>query len=623
MFKKIRLILLVIIDIIIVNFALFMALVIRFEGISNIPPLYLHNFITLTPLFTIIRISCFFVFGLYNRIWKYASVGELIGIFYAVSVGSLVNITVAYFAMKGGNFPLPRSVFILSWMLNILLIGGSRLAWRLFVERNLNFIRVISKNGERAVLIVGAGDTGVLVAKELRRHYKEKINIVGFIDDDLAKQNLKVLGLPVLGGRNKIPETVEKYRVKEIILAIPSVEGKEIREIVDICHTTEAEVKMLPGIYDLVEGNITVNEIRDVQVEDLLMREPVNIDLEEICGYLKDQVVLVTGAGGSIGSELCRQIISFEPKKLILLDNCENNIYDIDLELRGADPHIEIIPLIKDVKERLTIEEVFKEFRPSVVFHAAAHKHVPLMELNPEEAIKNNVMGTYNVAYAADKYGANRFVFISTDKAVNPVGIMGASKRIAEMIIQIMNKGSRTSFVAVRFGNVLGSRGSVVSLFKKQIAEGGPVTVTHKDMVRYFMTIPESVQLVIQAGAMAKGGEIFVLDMGEPVKIMDLAKTLIKLSGLEPGKDIDIVITGIRPGEKLFEELLTAEEGVNATKHKRIFVGKPNHLDDELLEMVMANLHSGVVPKNEQDTVRFITELLPEFKKKSPKKAVG
>lgn len=623
MFKKIRLILLVIIDIIIVNFALFMALVIRFEGISNIPPLYLHNFITLTPLFTIIRISCFFVFGLYNRIWKYASVGELIGIFYAVSVGSLLNITVAYFAMKGGNFPLPRSVFILSWMLNILLIGGSRLAWRLFVERNLNFIRVISKNGERAVLIVGAGDTGVLVAKELRRHYKEKINIVGFIDDDLAKQNLKVLGLPVLGGRNKIPETVDKYRVKEIILAIPSVEGKEIREIVEICHTTEAEVKMLPGIYDLVEGNITVNEIRDVQVEDLLMREPVKIDLEEICGYLKGQVVLVTGAGGSIGSELCRQIISFEPKKLILIDNCENNIYDIDLELRGAYPHIEIIPLIKDVKERLTIEEVFKEFRPSVVFHAAAHKHVPLMELNPEEAIKNNVMGTYNVAYAADKYVVNRFVFISTDKAVNPVGIMGASKRIAEMIIQIMNKGSRTSFVAVRFGNVLGSRGSVVSLFKKQIAKGGPVTVTHKDMVRYFMTIPESVQLVIQAGAMAKGGEIFVLDMGEPVKIMDLAKTLIKLSGLEPGKDIDIVITGIRPGEKLFEELLTAEEGVNATKHKRIFVGKPNHLDDELLEMVMANLHSGVVPKNEQDTVRFITELLPEFKKKSPKKAVG
>lgn len=623
MFKKIRLVLLVLIDIVLVNLALFLALVIRFDGISRIPELYLNNFFELAPLFTVVRIGCFFAFGIYKRIWKYASIGELISIFYAVTVGSLINISLAYFIIESGKLPLPRSVFLLSWMLNILLIGGSRLAWRLFVEGNFRFIKLRPANGGRAVLIVGAGDTGILLAKELRRHYKDNIKIVGFIDDDADKQNLKVLGLPVLGGRHKIPSVVERYGVKEIILAIPSVEGSALREIVDICHSTGADVKTLPGIYDIVEGNITISQIREVQVEDLLMREPVTVDLEEICQYIKGQVILVTGAGGSIGSELCRQLASFQPKELLLLDNCENNLYDIELELRDLDAHINIIPLVKDVKERLAVERVFKKYNPSVVFHAAAHKHVPLMEVNPEEAIKNNVMGTYNVAYAADKYGTNRFVFISTDKAVNPVGVMGASKRIAEMIVQHMDKKSSTGFVAVRFGNVLGSRGSVIELFKKQIAKGGPVTVTHRDMIRYFMTISEAVQLVIQAGAMARGGEIFVLDMGEPVKIMDLAKTLIRLSGLEPGKDIDIIFTGIRPGEKLYEELLTAEEGLNATKYKRIFVGKPNHLDHELLELVMADMYAGIVPGNKEEAMGFIKHLLPGFNSARAKRAVG
>jgi len=615
MFKKIRIALLMLIDVVIVNVALFLALVIRFDGISTIPEHFLNNFLQLALLFTIVKIICFFAFGIYNRMWKYASIGELISIFYAVSVASLINISIAYFIMDAGSLPLPRSVFLLSWMLNILLIGGSRLAWRLFVEGSFRFS---PGNGGRSVLIVGAGDTGVLLAKELRRHYQDKVKIVGFIDDDPDKQNLKVLGLPVLGDRHQIPEVARKYDIKEIIMAIPSAHGNDLREVVDICHSTDAEVKTLPGIYDIVEGNITINQIREVQVEDLLMREPINVDLDEICQYIENQTILVTGAGGSIGSELCRQISSFKPEKLLLLDNCENNLYDIEMELKEIITDTEIIPLVKDIRERLAIEEVFQKFKPTVIFHAAAHKHVPLMEVNPEEAIKNNVMGTYNVAFAADKYGANRFVFISTDKAVNPVGVMGASKRIAEMIIQHMDQKSKTSFVAVRFGNVLGSRGSVVELFKKQIANGGPVTVTHEKMIRYFMTISEAVQLVIQAGAMAKGGEIFILDMGEPVKIMDLAKTLIRLSGLNPGKDIDIIITGIRPGEKLFEELLTAEEGLNATKHKRIFVGRSDYLEAEALELVTNSMYEGNVPRNKEDTSALIKYLLPDFKNKKP-----
>ncbi len=620
MFKYFRTFVLIVIDIILVNAALFLAMIIRFEGISNIPSQYMASFLSLAPIFTLIRIICFFLFGLYNRVWKYASIGELVSISYAVTAGTILNISLAYFVIEGGSLPLPRSVFILSWMLNIFLIGGSRLAWRLFRDDNLYNV---FKNGGKHILIVGAGDSGVIITKELKRHYKNTIKIVGFIDDDKDKQNLRVLGFPVLGDRFKIPEVVQKFEVKEIILAIPTAEGREIREIVDICHTTDAEVKTLPGVLDLVEGNITVNHIREVQVEDLLGRDPVKVDLEEICQYLKNQVVLVTGAGGSIGSELCRQVISFEPTKVLLLDNCENNMYDIEMELRKTNPHIEIIPLVKDVREKHTVEEIFKIHKPHVVFHAAAHKHVPLMEANPEEAIKNNVLGTYNTAYASDLYGVKRFVLISTDKAVNPTSVMGASKKVAEMFIQHMDKTSRTNYVAVRFGNVLGSRGSVVPLFKKQIAEGGPITVTHEDMIRYFMTIPEAVQLVIQAGAMAKGGEIFVLDMGEPVRIMDLATSLIKLSGLETGKDIDIVVTGIRPGEKLYEELLTAEEGVNSTTHKRIFVAKPNLLDESLIEKTMADLHAGKYPYDKNRTMEFLKAFLPDFRSEKKAQRIG
>jgi len=607
--KYIRIILLTVIDAILINFAFYCALLIRFDG--EIPGQYFQNYESLALWFTIIGVICFYIFGLYKRVWEYASIGELLIVVGVVTVSTTLQITLAYFLMEGGGFPLPRSVFILSWILTVFFIGGSRLAWRLFRDYGLNHMQA---KGGKPVLIVGAGDAGVMVAKEMKNHFANKVNLVGFVDDEPKKQGLKLLGIPVLGNREEIPQIVERYGIERIILAIPSAKGRTVKEIVEICQETEAEIQILPGMYDLIEGNVTVSNIREVQVEDLLGRDPVKVDLESISQYINDRVVLVTGAGGSIGSELCRQIARFSPEKLLLLDICENTIYDIELELRKTDPHLELYPLIKDIRERDSIEQVFASFRPQVVFHAAAHKHVPLMEHNPEEAIKNNVMGTYNVAQSADKFGVKKFVLISTDKAVNPTSIMGASKRVAEMIIQYLDKVSKTNFVAVRFGNVLGSRGSVVPLFKKQIAEGGPVTVTHPEMVRYFMTIPEAVQLVIQAGSMAKGGEIFVLDMGEPVEIMDLAKSLIKLSGFEPEKDIEIIITGIRPGEKLYEELLTSQECCDATTHERIFIGKPNGLNIRLIEEMISDINNGHFPHNMPETEELLRKFIPAFR---------
>ncbi len=603
----------ILIDVVLINAAIFGALIIRFDGIAQIPARYVNAFFDVNIVFTAILIACFYFYGLYDRVWRYASIGELISIFHAVTIGVLTSTGVTYFIIGSGELILPRSIFFLSWMIIISLTGGSRLVWRLIVHEQLSFS--FKDNTGRPILIVGAGGTGVLVAKELKRHYKDTVNIVGFIDDDPEKQRLKVLGIPVLGSREKIPEMVNRYEVEEIIIAIPSAQGKIIQQIVDSCQQADVKIKILPGVYDLIEENITVSHIREVEVEDLLGRAPVQVDLEEICQYLKNQTVLVTGAGGSIGSELCRQIAQFSPRKLLLLDNCENSIFDIEMEFGDLSISSEIVPLVKDIRDKQAIDLIFEEHMPYVVFHAAAHKHVPLMEANPEEAIKNNILGTYNTAQAADRIGVKKFVFISTDKAVNPVSIMGASKRVAEMFIQYMDKKSSTNFVAVRFGNVLDSRCSVVPLFKKQIARGGPVTVTHQEMTRYFMTIPEAVQLIIQAGAIAKGGEVFVLDMGEPVKIMNLAKSLIKLSGFEPGKDIDITITGIRPGEKLFEELLTDEEGTNSTKHERIFVAKANHIDDTLIEKTIPDLYDGRAPKTFEETVTFLRQFLPEFKK--------
>jgi FlaA1/EpsC-like NDP-sugar epimerase len=436
------------------------------------------------------------------------------------------------------------------------------------------------KDGRR-VLIAGAGTSGAVILKEMQTSPYAEGYVVCFVDDDKNKVGKILNGVPIAGKREDIPGLVEKYKVDEIYIAMPSAPAKDRKEIIEICRETGCRVKILPGIYQLLNGEVSVGKLREVEIEDLLGREPVRVNMDEILDYVRGKVVLVTGGGGSIGSELCRQIAGHQPKQLIVFDVYENNAYDLQQELKEKFPGLNLVVLIGSVRNTHRVESVFEKYRPEIVYHAAAHKHVPLMEDSPNEAIKNNVFGTYKTAKAADKYGTKRFVLISTDKAVNPTNIMGASKRMCEMVVQMMNAKSKTDFVAVRFGNVLGSNGSVIPLFKKQIEQGGPVTVTHPEIIRYFMTIPEAVSLVLQAGAYAKGGEIFVLDMGEPVKILDLAKNLIRLSGYEPDEDIPITFTGLRPGEKLYEELLMDEEGLQDTPNKLIHIGKPIAFDME------------------------------------------
>ncbi len=595
------------VDAVLINIAILLSYYIRFDQV--LPAVKLNEYMWIAVLFTGTRLLTFSHFRLYDRMWQYASIGELISTIRAVSLGTVINVFAGFFLVPGTVF-LSKGVVMLDWMLTIILIGGSRLGWRMIRD---GCAKNACTAGSKRILIVGAGDAGIMVAKELRNHYNGSIQVVGFIDDDPVKHNLQIMDISVLGGRETMPQIVAQHRIDEVIIAMPSVGSKVIRAIVALCQQTNARVKILPGMFDLIDGKVTINEIREVEVEDLLGRDPVKVDLAKICKYIKGQVILVSGAGGSIGSELCRQIVAFKPKVLLLLDICENNVYDIEMELKEL-TSIPLIPLVKDVRDQDAIKKVFKEYKPKIVFHAAAHKHVPLMEANPEEAIKNNSIGTYNVAQAANLYGAERFVLISTDKAVNPTSVMGASKRVAEMIIQHLDRTSQTNYVAVRFGNVLGSRGSVVPLFKKQIMKGGPVTVTHQDMVRYFMTIPEAVQLVIQAGTMAQGGEIFVLDMGDPVRIMDLARSLIKLSGFTPGEDIDIKVTGMRPGEKLYEELLTADEGVNSTSHQRIFVAKPQEINTREIEAALRSFVSGWAPHGQAETEQWFQRFLPDFK---------
>jgi FlaA1/EpsC-like NDP-sugar epimerase len=604
-----RSIIIVTVDVILFHASLFCALFIRFDG--QIPVNYLNTYGLIALPSAIIMMVLFFAFGLYRRAWEYASIGELLALIRGVTLGSILNVLLAYVAF-GHSFPLPPSVFLLDFILRITFIGGSRLTWRLFRDYHLGS----KKNStEKRVLICGAGDAGVLVAKELKSHYNGGVLIVGFVDDDDRKQKMLIQDIEVLGKSADITRLVKKHQVEEVIIAMPSAEGYIKKEIVNICKKAKVNVKILPGVYDIIDGRIKVSQIREVEVEDLLGREPVQTNMEDITAYLKDQVVLITGGGGSIGSELCRQVAQYQPKTLLVFDSCENNVYEIDMELKKSYPKLHLVPLVKNVRDRQALISTFLKYRPKIVFHAAAHKHVPMMEYNPEDAIKNNVLGTYNVAQVADMFKVKKFVFISTDKAVNPTSIMGATKRLGEMVIQYLDTISNTNYVAVRFGNVLGSKGSVIPLFKKQIAAGGPVTVTHEEMVRYFMTIPEAVQLVIQAGSMAKGGEIFILDMGEPVKIMDLAHSLIELSGFTPGKDIEIKVTGTRPGEKLYEELLTAEEGTTATAHKRIFVAKRGEIHSEQIEKsIIGRIIQGKLPENEQETLVMIQEFLPQFR---------
>ncbi|MFS0645406.1 polysaccharide biosynthesis protein [Siminovitchia sp. 179-K 8D1 HS] len=529
-----------------------------------------------------------FMYRLYHKAWEYASVGELMIITKAVTF----SIGIAALAQFIGTGNIYLRVLFITWMLHMLLIGGSRFSWRMYRDRYIK-----PKIEKKRTLIVGAGSGGTTLARQLLHSNDVDLEPVAFADDDPRKFMLEMYGLKVCGGIDDIPLIVRENRIENIIIAIPSLPKKEVRRIYETCAKTDAEIKIMPLIEDVMTGKVEVSALRNVEVEDLLGREPVELDICSITESIKGSTVLVTGAGGSIGSEICRQICQFEPREIILLGHGEYSIYNIDMELRQKyGDKIGIFPVIADVQDRERIMEVMDTHRPDVVYHAAAHKHVPLMEYNPREAVKNNIFGTKNVAEAADTYKVNTFVLVSTDKAVNPPNVMGATKRIAEMIIQNMAKISHTKFVAVRFGNVLGSRGSVIPLFKKQIEAGGPVTVTHPDMTRYFMTIPEASRLVIQAGVLARGGEVFVLDMGEPVKIADLAKNLITLSGYTV-EEIGIEYTGIRPGEKMYEELLNDNEIQEKQIFPKIHIGKAEPIDASELFSLISHLENAPMEK--------------------------
>jgi Predicted nucleoside-diphosphate sugar epimerases len=494
----------------------------------------------------------------------------------------------------------------------VIALGGMRFMWRVVEDNNLGKDRI---DRNKRLLIIGAGDASALLIKETKRHKSFNYDIVGLIDDDASKQGRLINGIEVIGGRNRIIDVCEEKAVEEIILAIPSADIESKREIINICRDTKCKLKTLPGIYEIIDGEVNISKLRDVNIEDLLGREEVTLNSENINKYIKDRTILVTGGGGSIGSELCRQISKFKPAKLLILDIYENNVYDVQMELNRTHPELNKEVIIASIRELERLREIFQTYNPDVVFHAAAHKHVPLMEGNPAEAIKNNIIGTYNVLKCAQEYKVKKFVQISTDKAVNPTNIMGATKRFCEIMVQAFDKVSTTEYVAVRFGNVLGSNGSVIPLFKRQIAEGGPVTVTHPEINRFFMTIPEAAQLVIQAGSIAKGGEIFVLDMGKPVKIVDLARDLITLSGYKPDVEIKIEYTGLRPGEKLYEELLMDEVALTSTEHDKIFVEKPNNIDLEFVEKSIEQFKN-VASMDKEDIFKLVEEKVPTYKRK-------
>ena len=571
--KIVRQLYLITLDTVIVFLCAYLALAIRFD--FNIPYNYLITTSNFILFDLIINIFIFYLFRLYSSLWKYASITELFNIVFAITI--VVIIEFLYKSILNINIPI--SYHILNYSLMLLIIGASRMIYRTtrYLKHNLIKTHIYQNN----TLVIGAGEAGTMLIKDIRYNMKNNNHVICIIDDDNNKRKKYLLGIPIVGGTDDIIGVVNKYDIKEIIIAIPSASPEKIKNIIDICRQTECKIKLLPRIQD-VDYDAKYSKLRDVQYEDLLGREPVKIEDEVVRNSIKNKIVLVTGGGGSIGSEICRQIANMKPKKLIIVDIYENNAYDIQMELERNYPKLDLETIIASVRDLDRMDDIFREMRPNIVYHAAAHKHVPLMEKSPNEAIKNNCGGTLNVAKVADKYEVDKIVLISSDKAVRPTNIMGASKRICEMIIQTYNKRSKTNYVAVRFGNVLGSNGSVIPLFLKQIENGGPVTVTHKKITRYFMTIKEAVLLVLQAGEYAEGGEIFVLDMGSPVNIYDLATDLIKLKGLTPGKDIEIKITGLRPGEKLYEEMLMDEEGLEETPNKLIYIGKPIKMNDKV-----------------------------------------
>lgn len=604
-----RRILFIIYDLIAINLAIFLAIFIRFEMSLNYS-FWLYygiaiHYIVITMAVTIL---IFALFHMYTSLWAYAGVNEMINIFLACILSSGAQLAIVSFLPPIDDV-LPRSFYPFYALILFVLESLSRFSYRgvrsYVRKRN-------AADSSTNVMIVGAGNAGEMLMREIGNSCYVDKRVVCVIDDTPGKIGSLIHGVRIVGNRYSIPDMAEKYHVNEIMIAIPSASEQQIKEILDICKDTGCSLKRLPGVYQLINGEVSVSKLKDVDVMDLLGREPVRVNLSSIMNYVSGKIILVTGGGGSIGSELCRQVASHKPKMLIIVDIYENSAYDIQNELKESYPELNLVVLIASVRNTNRINKIFEQYRPEIVYHAAAHKHVPLMEDSPNEAIKNNVLGTWKVAEAADRWGVRRFVMISTDKAVNPTNIMGASKRICEMLIQTYNNRSKTEFVAVRFGNVLGSNGSVIPLFKKQIEHGGPVTVTHPDIVRYFMTIPEAVSLVLQAGAYAKGGEIFVLDMGQPVRIADLARNLILLSGHKPDEDIKIVYTGLRPGEKLYEEMLMDEEGLQETENKLIHIGKPIEMDEEGFMKELEELKEYVVTEPEDIRIR-VKRMVPGY----------
>ncbi len=597
-------------DICAVLMAAFVSLWLRHDfSFKDIPPEYIDRVWQGLPFLIITTLLVFSFFKLYSSLWAYASAMEVVNIVSACVIISICNFLEIFWMNDYNTFALPRSFYVSFGIILGLLVATSRFAYRAL--RTVVAIRVSDAERKR-VLIIGAGDAANAIIKEIRNSKHLNMKIVGAIDDDKSKIGTYIHGVKVIGNRDCIIDAARELDVNEIIFAIPAATPSQMKEIIDICKQAGCELKRLPGIYQLVNGEVSVSELKDVDVNDLLGRDPIEVDLSSILDYVSNKVVMVTGGGGSIGSELCRQVASHNPKQLVLVDIYENTTYDIQNELRQTYPDLNLVVLIASIRNTKRMDQIFETYRPEIVYHAAAHKHVPLMEDSPNEAIKNNVLGTWKVVQAADKWNVRKFVMISTDKAVNPTNIMGASKRICEMIVQTYDKRSKTEFVAVRFGNVLGSNGSVIPLFKKQIEQGGPVTVTHPDIIRYFMTIPEAVSLVLQAGAFAKGGEIFILDMGEPVRIADLARNLILLSGHKPDEDIKIVYTGLRPGEKLYEEMLMKEEGMQDTANKLIHIGKPIELDEDKFMAQLEELKEYVV-QEPSDIREWVMKIVPTY----------
>lgn len=612
--KLLRIACLLLADIVIINLSAVAALLLRFE-LSPAPASeagFMSSVISYMWLNTLTTVIIFWIFGLYNSLWEFAGVHELV----RIALASACSGAAVWFGMLLSGLPVPRSypfIYIL-----VLFVAAS---FPRFIYRLLRNQRAASKQGtRRRTMLIGGGAAGAMVIREFQNSSHSENQVVCVIDDNPSKRGALLMGVPIVGDREKIESTVQKYGIEEIVLAIPSAQLKDRMELISICQRTGCRLKTLPALYQLANGEVSVKKVRDVDIVDLLGRATVDVDMSGIADYIKGKTVLVTGGGGSIGSELCRQIARHKPRRLVIFDIYENNAYDIQMELRREHPELTLEVCIGSVRDQQRVDNLLDTYRPDLIFHAAAHKHVPLMEDSPNEAIKNNVFGTYKMARSAARHGVKRFVLISTDKAVNPTNIMGASKRLCEMVVQMMNRRSETEFVAVRFGNVLGSNGSVVPLFEQQIAHGGPVTVTHPEITRFFMTIPEAVSLVLQAGYYARGGEIFVLDMGQPVKIDDMARQLIRLSGYEPDVDIPIIYTGLRPGEKLYEELLMDEEGLRETANQLIHIGQPISMDDEAFCRQLAVLERAC-QSNSPDIRQYVADMVPTYHPKTDQRA--